>query len=150
MSVNVTKNIALELTVTIDAAPVTFECQALDCSLSLPGSQPGESVETACPDGIVSEPGTTTNGALTGTVFTDTTATGISWALMNAYMAGDEFTYSFTWFSDQPNTTAVLFTGTGKVNSFQLDWTKPGNAKHPLDLALISATIGRPTVLAAV
>jgi hypothetical protein len=148
MPTTVIPNIALELTVTIDGAPVAFECQTIDASFALPGSQPGETTEVACPDGKVSEPGSTTNGSLTGTVFTDTTATGITWALMNAYQAGEEFDYSFTWFADQPATHAVLFTGRAKVNTFSMDWAKPGNAKHPLDLALITCAIARPTPLA--
>lgn len=144
MPTTVISNIALELTVTIGGTPVSFECQAIDVTFALPGSQPGETTEVACPDGKVSEPGSSTNGALTGTVFTDTTDTGITWALMNAYTVGEEFTFSFTWFADQPSTTAVLFTGTAKVNTFSMEWAKPGNAKHPLDLALITTTITRP------
>lgn len=149
MPVTTIKNIALELTVTIDGAPVTFECQTIDAKLTLPGTTAGTNTETACPDGVVSEPGGTSNGSLTGTVFTDTTDTGISWALMQAYQAGETFPYVAVWFADQDATKAVQFTGEAVVNTFSLDWVKPGNAKHPLDIGLVSAAIGRPTPLVA-
>ena len=144
MPTNVTRNIALEVEITYNAQPLTFECQVIDAELKLPGSQPGESVEVACPDGRVSEQGTTTNGALTGTIYVDPTDTGITWALATLYQGGTEFAYSITYYSDLANTSSIKFSGNAKVNTFTLPFSKPGNAQQPLDLALITAVMARP------
>lgn len=144
MPVNVTKNVALEVQIEFNGQPLHFECQVSEAELTLPGSQPGESVETACPDGVVSEPGSTTNGGLTGNVYVDPTDTGITWALATLYQAGTEFPYRIVYYSDLAETHAIEFVGNAKVNTFTLPFSKPGNAQQPLDLALITASMGRP------
>jgi len=144
MPTNVTPNIALEFEITYNGTPLAFECQVIDAELSLPGTAPGETTEVACPDGKVSEPGTAANGAITGNIFVDPTDTGITWALAELYQAGAEFAYTITYYPDAGATHAITFTGNAKVNSFRLPFAKPGNAKQPLDLVLITASIARP------
>ena len=39
---------------------------------------------------------------------------------------------------------AFTVTGNAQVNTFTIDWDKPGYSRHPIDLALNSATIARP------
>lgn len=140
MPTNTTEQIALSLT--LDGTEVN--CQIIDLSLTLPGDTTGETVEVACPDGSIVEPGQHEDGTLTGTVFTDTTDAGVSWLLMQAKSSGATIDYTLTWFSDADATVAFTVTGQAQVSSFQLDWAKPGYSRHPIDLALTSATIDRP------
>jgi hypothetical protein len=107
----------------------------------------GTTVETACPDGRVVEPGAAEPGALTGNVYADSTDTGITWALAHLKQSGATFAYTATWWADQGATKAMEFSGEATVASFQLDFTKPGYGKHPVDLSLITATIARPAAV---
>lgn len=147
MAVTAIRNIALEFEIDFNGQPLAFECQVIDVELKLPGIGPGASTETACPGGIVSEVGTASNGSITGNIFVDPTDTGITWALATLYQAGDEFHYSLTYYADQDQTISITFEGQAKVNSFTLPFNKPGMARQPLDLALITATMRRPAAL---
>lgn len=144
MPTNTIQSIALEFEITYNAQPLSFECQVIDCELTLPGVATGTATEVACPGGIVLEPGAAEAGSLTGNVFADTRDTGITWALAQLKKTGVEFPYSITYYADQANTIAVKFSGTAKVNSFRLPFSKPGYAKHPLDLSLATADMARP------
>lgn len=122
-----------------------YQCQIINAELSLPGTAVGETVETACPDGKVVEPGSTVNGSLTGEAYTDTTADGFWTALASAYTSGAEVTYELDWF---PETAAehLIFNGKAKVEtSPTLSFAKPGMSRHPFQLTLLSAAMTRPT-----
>ena len=97
MPTNTTEQIQLSLV--LDGTEVA--CQIIDLEYTAPGTTTGESVEVACPDGVVVEPGDLEDGQLTGTVFTDTKDTGISWLLMQARETGATIAYTLTWFYDQ-------------------------------------------------
>jgi hypothetical protein len=140
MTSNVIQNI--ELSLELDDAE--YQCQVIDVTLTLPGSGVGESVEVACPDGVVSEPGARTNGSLTGNVFTDPTDTGITWILATAFQSGAEVEYTVVYWPNEGATKAIEFTGRARVNSFTLPFSKPGNARHALDLSLVTADMARP------
>lgn len=140
MPTNVTEEISLSLL--LDG--VEFNCQVIDLSATLPGETTGESVQVACPDGVVVEPGDTEDGSLSGTVYSDTTDTGITWALMQAKSTGATMTYVLTWFSDQDNTVAFTWSGNCQVATFNIDWAKPRYSRHPIDLTLQSVDIARP------
>lgn len=123
---------------------VEYNCQVIDADLTMNGTGTGDTTEVACPEGKVNEVGSHEDGALTGTVYTDTSEAGITWALMQAKASGAEMTYSLTWFADQDATVAFTYSGTCKVGRFSIGWTKPGYSRHPLDLVLTSGTLGRP------
>lgn len=145
MPVSTIANISLEFEITFEGAPITFECQVITADLSLPGpAQSGSATETACPDGKVSEPGQAQNGSITGEIFVDSTDAGITWALATLFQADTEFPYSITYWANEPSTVAITFSGNAKVNSFTLPFSKPGYAKQPLDLALVTAVMARP------
>jgi hypothetical protein len=146
MPVTTQRNV--ELTLTLDDKSGTthsFECQIIDLAFSLPGVGEGSTVQTACPDGVVSEPGDPTNGSLTGTAFSDTGTDGITWLLAEAQVDDRTMKYDLTFFPDLGNTKAIHLTGDCKVNSFSFDFSKPGIARTPLDLSIITATMARPT-----
>lgn len=145
MPTNTIPNVSLKFEITYESQPLSFECQVVDVELTLPGVGTGSATETACPGGMVLEPGAPEAGSLTGNVFADTRDTGITWALAQLKKTGAEFPYSITYYADQDATVAVRFSGNAKVNSFKLPFSKPGYAKHPLDLALSTADMARPT-----
>lgn len=147
MPVNTIQNVALQFSITQDATPLEFACQVIDATLTLPGPGSGTRIETACPEGAVVEAGTATNGSITGNVFVDTRDTGITWALATLYPTGAEFPYSLSFYVDLGNTIAIKFTGNAIVNTFNLPFSKPGKAKQPIDLGLITAVMARPTAV---
>ena len=140
MTVNVQPNNSL--TLTLDTA--TVECQVIDLSFKLPGTSAGTLVLTACPDGAVMDPGSPQVGALTGNAYTDTLDTGLWTLLADAYEVDADLAYVLTFFPEGGPTQGVVFTGTAKVNSLQLDFAKPGNSKHPIDLGIETAVRSRP------
>jgi hypothetical protein len=141
MATNTTENIALSLT--LDG--VEYQCQIIDATATLPGEATGDVTEVACPDGKVVEKGEQEDGSLSGTVFADSTDTGITWALMQAKASGAQLDYVLTWFANEDATVAFVWTGIAQVGAFSVEWAKPGLARHPIDLALLSVTISRPT-----
>jgi hypothetical protein len=145
MTVHTQTNTAL--VVKIGAA--TYECQLIDVTFTPPGTGTGTTTRTACPDGVVSEPGEAVNGSLTGNAFTDTTAQGLWTALYTAYTTGEELDYEITYFPGVDG-QAVMFAGRAVVQDPPtLPFSKPGISKHPVNLALLTATMTRPTTLAA-
>lgn len=145
MTTNTVKQVHLKVQITHDATPITLDCQVIDAELTLPGTQPGETTEVACPDGKVSEPGTSVDGGVTGNIYVDPSVGGVTEALIELYQAGIEFPYSMTFYANEDATKAMKFDGTAKVNTFKMPWKKPGNAKQPIDLKLITAVMSRPT-----
>ena len=133
-------NVALSLK--LDDTEVN--CQIIDLSLTLAGEGTGDTVEVACPDEVVVEEGSHEDGQLTGTVYSDTSDGGVSWLLMQAKSTGAVIAYELTWFADADSTVAFTVTGTAQVASFQMDWTKPALSRHPIDLTLLTTTLGRP------
>jgi hypothetical protein len=128
----------------------TFECQIINAVFKRPGTGAGTTVYTACPDGVVKEPGEPVDGSLTGEAFVDTTDEGLWWALDEAYAAQTTVQYSVTFFPDSA-AEGVTFTGDAKVTAPpELGFAgRTTIARHPVDLALLTAVKTRPTVVAA-
>jgi hypothetical protein len=129
---------------TITLGTTGFECQFITTVWKAPGSAAGATVKTACPDGVVSEPGEAVNGSLTGEAFTDTTVAGLWDILDEAWTANTELTFVYTAFPGVEG-QEVSWTGQAKVNSYpELAFSKPGLSRHPVDLAILTATKSRP------
>ena len=120
----------------------------IDASFKPPGVGASTVTETACPTGVVAEPGSIEAGAFTGNVFSDSLDAGVTYVLATAYETQAEFDYIVTFWPELGPTKAMQYTGRAKVASFQLDFAKPGIGKHPLDLELSTATLGRPAAAA--
>lgn len=143
MPTNVTKN--NQLTLTLDGSD--FSCQVIDLSFEYPVWETGENVEVACgPGESVNESGSRASGRISGEVFADTLDTGVTIALMDAIDADAEVPFVLDYYSDQANTVSVRFSGNVKVSGFELPFSKPGNARHSLDLEVLpnGFTRGRP------
>ena len=140
MAVNTQSNNSLSLT--LEGTQVN--CQVIDLKFKPPLSGEAKLTRTACPDGIVAEPGEPQPGQLTGTVYTDTTATGLTTILLDAAEADTEVDYVLTLWNDLGNTIAWTWTGTATVSDLELTFEKPGKAKHNLSLALATAVRTRP------
>jgi hypothetical protein len=137
-------NTTVNQAITFDVDGTATECQTIDVSFSPSGVTPGATVEVACPGGKVSEPGSTEDGSITGNLFIDPTATGITWLLAEKFQTGEEFPVVLTFYSDLGPTHAMQWTCVCKVRSFTQPFEKPGYAKQPIDLAVISQTLARP------
>lgn len=124
----------VHLKITIDA--VDYSCQFITATLALPGYSEGTTVEVACPDGSVVEPGERVNGTLSGEAYTDSTDGGLFWALGQASMTNAQVAYEIVWFADQANTVAFQIDGTATVPQVEIGWEKPGLSKHPVELTL--------------
>ena len=140
MPTNTTEQV--ELSLVLDSQE--YQCQVINLSLTLAGTSTGDTVEVACPDGVVVEPGDHEDGSLSGEVFADTTDQGITWVLMQAMSAAATMDYTLTWFSNETADVAFTVTGQAQVGTFQMDWSKPGYGRHPIDLTLLSTDLGRP------
>ena len=140
MAVNTQPNVSL--VVSLDGTD--YACQVIDASFKPPGVGASTVTETACPSGVVAEPGGIEAGALTGNVFSDSLATGITYVLAQSYETQGEFDYIVTFWPELGPTKAMQYTGKAKVASFTLDFAKPGIGKHALDLELSTAVLARP------
>ena len=145
MPVNTQPNVSLVLM--LDTTSV--ECQIIDASFKPPGVGASTVTETACPDGRVAEPGAVASGSLTGNAFADSLDAGITWLLAQAYENDATIAYELTFWPELGATQAMQYTGEARVNSYTLDFSKPGIGRHPIDLEVVTATLARPTPLRA-
>lgn len=125
-----------------------YDCQTISAELALPGPGIGPTVKIACPDEEVHEPGADEDGSLTGSVYTDTSNGGVSWALATARDTGQLLPVVVTWFADQGPDVALQYTCQARVRRFSLVWNKPGLSKHQVELVLKKGTLGRPPAVA--
>jgi len=130
------------LTLTLDGT--SHECQVINLEYTAPGYAAGETVEVACPDGVVVEPGDRTDGSITGEVYADSTDEGITWVLLQAQQQQATLAYVLTFYADAASTVAFTVTGECTVGSFVLPWSKPGYARHSLGLVVQTAEYARP------
>jgi hypothetical protein len=140
MTVNTQQNVSL--VVSLDG--VDYACQVIDASFKPPGVGATTVTETACPEGRVAEPGSVAAGSLTGTAFTDSLDAGITYVLAQAYETDATLDIVVTFWPELGPTKAMQYTGTARVNSYQLDFAKPGMGKHPIDLEVVTAVLARP------
>jgi len=131
----------IELTLTLDT--VDFKCQVIEAEHIPPAYAAGQTVtETACPDGrVVEDTGSLAPGSLKGTVYADTSESGITWALRQAIQANAEMVYKIVHYPELGAAGAMQETGKCKVATFSYgNFKKPGLGKHPIDLALLDTS----------
>ena len=124
------------LVLTLDGTAV--ECQVINASYTM--AAPGEStpVPTACGD-TVSEPGDPSNGSISGEVFKDTSATGITRLLAEAALTGVEVAYVYTE-ADEAG-YEMSWSGTCTVPQFGIDFAPSKLGRHQLELNVTTSVL---------
>jgi len=124
--------------------PVDFACQLSAASFTQPGPGSVESVKVACGgDPVVVASGQTSPGSITGTVFKDFSAAGISTLLAQAVeQAATTGTVDLTYtYTENPGTDhEVSWTGKATVDPFEIPFTPGELGTHELNLPVLTAT----------
>jgi len=124
------------LRLTLDG--VDYACQVIDGALEFPNQGTADTVAVACGD-KVAEPGDPQPGSITGTVFKDTSAAGITRALAAALTASSELSY--VWTENAGTAQEWIVTGKCRVNGLTVDFTPDKYGRHPLDLSVSTAVV---------
>lgn len=123
---------------------VDYACQLSAASFTQPGPGTVETIKVACGgDPIVQTGGQTTPGAITGTVFKDFSAGGVSTLLAQAVeesvTAGTvDLTYTYT--ENEGTEHEVSWTGKCTVDPFEITFTPGELGTHDLNLPVLTAT----------
>jgi len=141
-------NIYLEAT--IDA--LDFACQiAKVTDFTPPSRAKGKAEYPACPpnpdgtDVVVLTPGAPQEGKAALDIWHDTTATGITTALITAQQAGTTIDYTIVWRFDDP-AADYQWSGKATVEPISNTWDKTDSreSRGPVNLTILSAVFGRP------
>jgi hypothetical protein len=130
------------LSLTLDGTEIA--CQVIDGSLEWPGKGEPTTIPVACGGDPVSEPGSPTNGSISGEVFKDTSDGGVTRMLIQALEADTEMTYIWTENDGTPEEMTV--TGKCRVNGHTQTFSPDKLGRHPLALSVSTAatTFGTP------
>lgn len=126
-----------ELSLTLDGEE--YACQVIDGTLSWPSRGEPTTTPVACGD-KVTEPGTITNGSISGTVFKDHSATGITRALITALEADADMAFVWTENANGATGEILTVTGTCRVASHEQVFTPDTLGRHPLALTVTDST----------
>ena len=124
------------LVLTLDGTAI--ECQVVNAAYTM--AAPGEStpVPVACGD-TVSEPGDPSNGSISGEVFKDTSASGVTRLLAEAALTGAEIAYVYTE-KDEAG-YEMSWSGTCTVPQFGIDFAPSKTGRHPLNLVVSTSAL---------
>lgn len=122
----------VDATLVLQIGGTDYACQVISGTLTWPAAAEATQVPVACGD-VVSEPGDMGNGSITGDVYKDTTAVGITRALITALEAQSELTYSW-------QEAGMTTTGRCRVAGHDQTFTPDKYGRHPLNLTVITAT----------
>lgn len=131
----VSTQIDATLVLTLDGTAI--ECQVINASYTPAAPAESTAVPTACGD-TVSEPGDPSNGSITGEVFKDTSANGVTRLLAQAAVSGAELAYVYT---ESDGTNTMSWSGTATVPQFAIDFTPSKTGRHELSLALTTSVL---------
>lgn len=115
-----------------------YACQVVNASYQM--AAPGEAtpVPVACGD-TVSEPGDPATGSISGEVFKDTSATGITRVLAAAAVAGTELDYVYT--EEDAAGYEMSWSGTCTVPAFAIDFAPDKFGRHALALSVSTSVL---------
>lgn len=124
------------LSLTLDGTEVN--CQVIDASYQM--AAPGEAtpIPVACGD-TVSEPGDPSTGSISGTVFKDTSATGITRLLAEAAVSGAEMDYVYE--EQDEGGYAMSWSGKCTVPAFAIDFQPDRYGRHTLSLSVTTSVL---------
>ena len=135
----------LKLTLqTSTGQPVDFACQHTSAAFTQPGPGSVDSVKVACGgDPVVTTSGDTTPGSITGEVFKDFSATGLSNLLAQAVeqaVTTGTVDLTYTYVENEGTDHAVSWTGKATVDPFEIPFTPGELGRHNLNLQVLTAT----------
>lgn len=124
------------LVLTLDGTAI--ECQVINASYQM--AAPGEAtpVPVACGD-TVSEPGDPSTGSISGEVFKDTSATGVTRLLAQAAVSGAEMAYVYT--EADEGGYEMSWSGTCTVPAFGIDFAPSKTGRHTLNLSVTTSVL---------
>lgn len=140
MAVSTQKDALLVLTLDDGkgGGPVDYAAQVVNASYTM--AAPGEATPIPVASGeTVSEPGDPSTGSISGEVFKDTSATGITRALAQAAVSGAEFSYVYT--EEDSGGYAMSWSGTATVPQFGIDFAPDKFGRHPLNLSVTTSVL---------
>ena len=139
MPVKTQVDATLILTLDTGSGAVAVECQVINAAFT--PAAPGEStpIPIACGD-TVSEPSDPQNGSITGEVFKDWSADGITRLLAEAAVAGAEMDYVYTENSGIAGDEAS-WSGKATVPQFGIDFAPSKLGRHEMNLSLTTSVL---------
>ena len=138
MPANTQTDATLVLTIDPGTGPISVECQVVNASYTM--ASPGESspIPVACGD-TVSEPGDQANGQITGEVFKDTGAQGITRVLAQAALSGAEMDYEYIEKDEQGY--EMSWSGVCTAPAFAIDFAPSKLGRHSLTLNVTTSVL---------
>lgn len=134
MPTNASKDATLVFT--IDATD--YACQVIDASYTMAAPAESTPIPVAC-GGTVSEPGDPSNGSISGSVYKDTTTTGITRALAELAVSGAEVAYVYT--ETDGNGQEMSWSGNATVPAFAIDFAPDKYGRHTLDVNVTTSVL---------
>lgn len=119
--------------------PVAIECQVINASYTMAGPGESSAVPVACGD-TVSEPGDPANGSISGEVFKDWSASGVTRLLASAALTGAEMDYVYTENSGVSGEEAS-WSGKCTVPQFGIDFAPTQKGRHSLDITVTTSVL---------
>jgi hypothetical protein len=139
MSVHTQTDATLTITLTPAAGtPLQVSCQIINATFTPAGFSTGQPVPVACGDSVV-EPGDPSAGGITGEVFKDTTAAGITRALLLAVQSGEVFDFTYT--ENAGTDHELTWAGTATVPTFAVPFAPSKFGRHPLAITVVTSQL---------
>ena len=131
-------NVAKDATLVLSIDGTDYACQVVNASYT--PAAPGDStpIPVACGD-VVSEPGDPSNGAISGEVYKDLGATGITRVLAGMATSGAEADYVYT--ETDSNGETMSWSGQCTVPAFPIDFAPDKYGRHTLDLNVSTSVL---------
>ena len=131
-------NVAKDATLVLSLDGTDYACQVVNASYQM--AAPGDStpVPVACGD-TVSEPGDPSNGSISGEVYKDLGATGITRVLATLALSGAEADYVYT--ETDGNGADMSWTGKCTVPAFAIDFAPDKFGRHSLSLNVTTSVL---------
>lgn len=131
-------NVATDASLVLSLDGTDYACQITDASFQM--AAPGEAtpVPVACGE-TVSEPGDPATGSISGNVFKDLGANGITRVLATMATTGAEADYIYT--ETDGNGEVMSWSGKATVPAFGIDFQPSKYGKHPINLSLTTSVL---------
>ena len=131
-------NVAKDATLVLSLDGTDYACQVVNASYQM--AAPGDStpVPVACGE-TVSEPGDPQNGSISGEVYKDVGASGITRVLATLALSGGEADYIYT--ETDGNGETMSWTGKATVPAFAIDFNPDKYGRHTLSLNVSTSVL---------